>query len=56
MKKNTNIPLAPGEVKQIVNIPVVIVRIIKRANVPRTVVDRCLDQHEYSLMKISLIL
>ena len=54
MKKNNNIPLALGEVRQTINTLVAIVKIVKRANAPAAVKDRCLDQHEYSLMKNSI--
>ena len=51
MKKNNNIPLAFGEVRQTSNTPTIIARIVKRANAPTAVAVRCLDQHEYSLMR-----
>ena len=45
-----NIPVAFGAVKQTINTPIVIARLVKRANEPTAVAVRCLDQHEYSLI------
>jgi hypothetical protein len=51
IKKKKNIPVF-GEVKQTINIPIIIDRLVKRPNAPTAVAVRCLDQQEYSLMKI----
>jgi len=54
-KKKTTIPVAFGEVRQTVNTPTSIVRIMKRMNTPIDVSLGCVDQQEYSLMKILFI-
>jgi len=55
MKRYKNILVAFGEVRQTINTPTVIARLVKRANAPTFVAVRCLDQYEYSLMEILYI-
>ncbi len=52
IKRKKNLPVAFGEVRQTTNTPTVITRLVKKANAPTAVAVRCVDQHEYSLMKI----
>ncbi len=51
MKKKKNIPVF-GEVKQTINIPTIIDRLVKRPTAPTAVVVRCAEHQEYSLIKI----
>ncbi len=55
MKKKKIVPDAFGEVKQTINIPIVITKPVKRADAPTAVAVWCLDQQEYSLMKTLFI-
>jgi hypothetical protein len=51
IKKKKNIPVF-GEVKQTINIPTIVDRLVKRLNAPKAFAVGCLDQQEYSLIKI----
>jgi len=51
-----NIPVAFGEVKQTVNIRILIAIIVNAANAPAAIEDRCRDQCENSLIKTFYIL
>jgi hypothetical protein len=50
-KNKKNIPVAFGEVRQTINTPISMAKIVKRENAPTAVAVRCLDQQEYSLDK-----
>jgi hypothetical protein len=51
IKEKKNIPVF-GEVKQTINIPTIIDRLVKRLNAHTAVAVGCVDQQEYSLIKI----
>ncbi len=56
MSIKKSIPVTFDEVKQTVNVPILIAIIVNTANAPAPVEDRCRDQNEYSLIKTFYIL
>jgi hypothetical protein len=51
MVNKIDILIGFGGAKQTINTLIVIAIIANKANAPKAVKDRCLDHHEYSLIK-----